>query len=90
MPQHQMTIAEIFLNPSVPAEDEIRLSKQAHAIYKMLLSGKVSTSDMAQVARQYNARIWEIRQYVEQFGQIVKMTKGDGGNNLYEIVDKGD
>ena len=87
MSQHQMTIAELLLNPSVKAEDEIRLNNQAHKILNLLKHGRVSTSDLIQIAYQYNARIFEIRKYLKQFGQMVKMTPQTGGNNIYEIQD---
>jgi hypothetical protein len=47
----------------------------------------MTTGELAQIARQYNARIWEIRKYLDQFNQTVKMTKGENGNNVYEIVE---
>ena len=50
MPQHQMTIAEIFLNPSVPEEDEIRLSNQAELIYEKLNKGSMTTDELSEIA----------------------------------------
>jgi len=81
----QMYLHQLLLNPSVKAEDEVRLSKQAHKIYRMLLKGRVTTGELSQIACQYNARIWEIRKYLEPLGQTVKMTKGENGNNVYEL-----
>ena len=83
----QMYLHELLLNPSVKAEDEVRLGKQAAMIFRILTERKLSTGELSVLAPQYNARIWEIRRYLEQFGQTVKMTPGDNGNNLYEIVD---
>ena len=87
MSQHQMMINELLLNSSVKEPDEIRLNNQAKKILDLLKNGRVSTSDLIQIACQYNARIYEIRQYLQQFNQTVKMTPQTGGNNLYEIVD---
>ena len=38
------------------------------------------------MARQYNARIYEIRKHLEQKGFTVFCEKGEGGENWYQIM----
>ena len=82
----QLTL-DILLNPSVKSQDEIRLSKQAQKIYKLLLRGEVFTSQMAVIACQYNARLSEIRIALLPFNKTVDLIFEDPtGNNAYKIV----
>ena len=82
-----LTDLEILNNPSVNAQDEIRLSNQAYAILRLLQKGPVTTSQLAEVACQYNARIFEVRQALRPLGLDVKLTqRNPNGNNVYEIV----
>jgi len=80
---------QIPLNRSVETEDKPRLSRQAKAIYELLLSGPVKTSELAAVACQYNARLSEIRHVLVHKGQMVDEIKGIGGQNEYCIVQLG-
>ena len=84
----QLMLNEILVNPSVEPEDELRLSRQAMRIYKMFrFFGKVSNVMMADVAKQYNARIYEIRKALEPFGRTVKLVeKHPNGLNFYKIA----
>lgn len=85
MPNRQATF-EILLNPSVAEEDELRLSRQAIKIYKLLTVHRVSNVEMAEIALKYTCRVSEIRQALERFGQTIKATRGEGGLWFYSIV----
>lgn len=74
----------IPVNRSVPKQDEPRLSRQAGLIYDRLLKGEVSAVEMAQIAMQYNARIYEIRDYLYP-KQTVIITRTRGNLNYYAI-----
>lgn len=85
--QRQLLLTEILVNPSVETEDEMRLSNQAKEIYGLLQLGPVTTSELAAIACQYNARVNEIRRALLEKGLTIDLTeKGEGGNNKYEIV----
>ena len=85
---------DILLNPSVRAEDEKRLSKQARKILTLLLERSalgltVDTSELNAIACQYNARIFEIRCYLAKYGDFVDKVGTDKhrpGVNHYQIV----
>lgn len=77
---------EILLNPSVPAEDVLRLSNQAQKIYDLLKKGPVSTAKLAATALQYSARLSEIRHVLVRVGLMIDEKKGEGGNNKFQIV----
>lgn len=86
MTERQMLLCEIPLNPSVKAEDELRLSRQALELYNLLTLGPVRTSEAAAIACQYNARINEIRHAIFKLGLMVDEIPGQGGDNIYKIV----
>ena len=86
MTERQMLLCEIRLNPSVKAEDELRLSRQAREIYNLLNLGPVKTSEAAAIACQYNARINEVRHAIVKLGLMVDEIPGQGGDNTYKIV----
>lgn len=44
--QRQLMLSELLLNPSVPAVDEKRLSRQAMELYKLLRRGPARTIDL--------------------------------------------
>jgi len=79
---------EILLNPSVPADEELRLSVQALKIWGIFRRGlPVFTSQLSKVACQYNARLNEVRQALMKFDLTIDLThKSRFGNNTYEIV----
>jgi len=85
---------DILLNPSVETADENRLSAQARDIYHILASenqqtrkfNRMSTVELASMACQYNARIFEIRRHLEKKGFTVFCEKGEGGENWYYIT----
>lgn len=87
----QMTF-EILLNPSVVEIDEERLSRQAREIWSLFkykqyrLGLKITTGDLAAIARQYNARLNEIRHALAPIGLMIDEIRGQAGNNTYEIV----
>lgn len=87
MTGRQMMLSEILLNPSVEEKDELRLRKQAKEIYGLLQLGPVTTDEASAIAKQYNARINEIRHVLQDLGLTVDETDGTGGNNKYEIVE---
>jgi len=82
----QMTF-ELLLNPSVREKDELRLSKQARAIYELLRRGPVRTSELATIGLQYNARINEVRHAVIKLGLMIDQQEGEGGENQYRLVE---
>lgn len=84
---YQMQFCEIPLNSSVQQCDKQRLSKQAIQIWNLLKTGrKVSTGELAAIACQYNARIYEIRKAIETVGlKIDLVERGDNGNNFYQL-----
>jgi hypothetical protein len=88
---HQLTF-EILLNPSVEVEDERRLSRQAREMYLLFVARYriglvVSTSDLREIAAQYNARLYEVRRALVARGLCIDLVrKGMGGQNYYAIV----
>ena len=77
----------IALNPTVEEADKPRISKQAQQIYDRLLAGAVLNTDLAKIALQYNARIYEIRKHLAGSGKTVEIIERlDGGVNRYAIV----
>ena len=91
---------EILLNPSVPNEEEMRLSRQAHKMYRLFLGRLqtgclVSTIDMFECGSQYSARLFEIRQRLIELGWCIDMVTHTpsgrkvlktAGINYYSIV----
>lgn len=76
----------LVLNPTVPAEAAPRLKHQAKAILEALNRGPLWTNDLNRIARQYNARIKELRDHLRPQGLTIDMTaRGADGNNRYEI-----
>jgi len=73
-------------NTSVDPQDIPRLSNQAKKIYVMLKAGLVTTSELAAVGLQYNARLSEVRHFLVKDGLMVDEIKGSGGENTYQIV----
>ena len=91
IPGRQMLLDEILVNPSVPPEDELRLSKQAMKIYeklrgRKLYGGWVNTDEMAEIARQYGARLNEIRRALIPLGLIVGPPEKRDNLNWYTII----
>ncbi|MDD5501946.1 MAG: hypothetical protein PHH26_00595 [Candidatus Thermoplasmatota archaeon] len=89
--ENQLTF-EMLLNPSVlNPEDEARLSAQALQIYRLFKIAErmrqvLTTSDLAQIGRQYNARINEVRHALVKVGLMIDESRGKGGNNYYRVV----
>lgn len=90
----QLTFEQLLLNPSVQQADEKRLSGQTKRIWELfeLREGgtthyrKVWTSEMVHIARQYQARLYEIRQWLMRFGLTVERTGKRGpGDYRYEV-----
>ena len=85
---------DILLNPSVRAEDERRLSRQALKILALLQERSeqgltVDTTELNAIACQYNARIFEVRLHLARFGLFVDKVGTDKhrpGVNHYQIV----
>ena len=85
---------DILLNPSVRAEDEKRLSRQARKILSLLQERSeqgltVETTELNAMARQYNARLFEVRLHLARFGLFVDKVGTDKhrpGVNHYQIV----
>jgi hypothetical protein len=83
---------EILVNPSVPTEDELRLSRQAHRLYRLFLSAYrtglfVSNLQMAEVGLLYQSRLYELRRALIPCGWCVDLVKkGDKGLCFYQLV----
>jgi hypothetical protein len=81
-----------LLNPSVPEEEELRLTKQVLKMYRLfcgrLHTGcKVSTIDLIEIGCQYSARLLELRQALIPLGWCIDMVKsGDKGVNHFSLV----
>ena len=82
----EQLLLEILLNPSVKDVDVERLSKQSIAIFNCFKRGPVKTSLAASIARQYNARINELRHALVKVGLMIDKQEGEGGENTYVIV----
>ena len=87
-----MELVEVLLNPSVPAEDELRLSAQAMKMWKLFRAWDkvgllVSTADLMEIADQYQARLFELRRALINIGLCIDLVrKGKGGINYYALV----
>jgi len=83
---------EILLNPSVPVEDELRLSRQANKMYGLFRIRQriglcVSTIDLEEIGNQYQARLYEVRRALIPLGWCIDLVrKGQGGINYYKLV----
>lgn len=77
----------LAVNESVLSAEVDRLGGQAGKILKMLQAGAVTTSQMAAVARQYNARLSEVRRAIHPMGLDVKLIQRNTGtgDNVYEL-----
>jgi hypothetical protein len=78
-----MVQQEILLNPSVPAEDEHRLSRQCIALLDRLRRGPLTNMDAVTELRILNltARVSELR----QAGHRVTATRVDQGLFSYAL-----
>jgi len=92
MPERQMILDEVLLNPSVKAEDELRLSWQATMMFHLFKSRSrigqpVSTADLMEIGNQYQARLYELRRALINIGLCIdRVKKGEGGINYYSLV----
>jgi len=79
---------EILLNPSVATADEVRLSRQARAMYRLFAEGRVvSTTELARIGRQYGARLWELRRALIPLGWCIDMvSRLRSGVCFYKLV----
>ena len=81
-----VSAAAVVVNPSVARADQKRLKHQADVILDRLKAGPVWTSELVSIARQYNARIKEVREMLAERGMTVDCTfRGKDGNNRYEL-----
>ncbi|OHB66808.1 MAG: hypothetical protein A2Y77_14715 [Planctomycetes bacterium RBG_13_62_9] len=82
----------IDLNPSVPRQDEGRLSRQAHQVLELFRSAyrrnqSVSTTDLLRISAQYNSRVHEARRYLVPHGWCIDCVKRTrSGVNYYRCV----
>ena len=89
IPPHQMTFTELSLNSSVLEKDAKRLSRQTRQIFDRMNNRNlppISTGELSDIAKQYNARIYEIREMLRPHGFKIECIKAEGGNNHYRIV----
>ena len=59
--------------------------KQAKSIFAALKKGPLTTEQLSTMARQYNTRIKELRDWLRQSGQTIDCIPVKGGNNRYEL-----
>ena len=85
--QTQLSL-QILLNPSVMIGDELRLSKQGRVIFRLFSEGRsVSNIELSQIARQYNARLYELRRALISLGWCVDLvSKVRSGVCFYKLV----
>jgi hypothetical protein len=77
---------EILLNPSVATGDELRLSHQGRAMYRLFVGGRVvSNTELARIGRQYGARLWELRRALVPIGFCIDLIKSRGGVCFYQM-----
>jgi hypothetical protein len=79
---------EILLNPSVVTADELRLSRQGRRMYALFSGGGlVSNTELARLARQYGARLYELRRVLIPLGWCIDaISKTRGGVVFYKLV----
>lgn len=90
----QMLLSELsglLLNPSVETADETRLSKQAICVWGLFSNGTgryrpVWTQELRAAAAQYSARLWEIRNWLKDFGLTIDCVERDSYGNHKFIV----
>jgi hypothetical protein len=87
---------EILLNPMVPDEDALRLTRQGNKMYRLFAGRfrtgcKVSTMDLREICCMYQTRLHELRRALIKMGWCIDLIKkGPGGNNWYSLVRLGD
>jgi hypothetical protein len=83
---------EVLVNPSVPSGDEIRLSRQAHRLYRLFVASHgtglfVSNVQMAQVGLLYQSRLYELRRALIPYGWCIDLVqKTKSGVNYYSLI----
>ena len=93
--QHQMMLAEIPLNPSVPIEDEDRVEAQDKKMRRLFFAHHkiglfVSTIDLAEIGDQYQARLYELRRaLIEHDLCIDRLLRDELSKELAERSKKG-
>ena len=92
MTNPQLTFESLRLNPTVNPilysenKIQVRLKHQAQVIYKALKAGPVWTAQLRAIAAQYNARIKELRECLQEFDMTIDCTfRSSDGNNRYEL-----
>lgn len=92
----QMLLTELdslLLNPSVTDEDIGRLSAQAVKVWGLFSNGSgryraVWTNELRAAAAQYSARLWEVRNYLKDFGLTIDCVDRDShGNHKFVVTD---
>jgi len=73
-------------NITVGKNEEKRVGPQATEILSRLKSRPVRISEMSNIAKQYNARINEIRRHLSKIGMTVDCFESKDGDNEYRIV----
>lgn len=90
----QMLLTELdslLLNPSVGDADIERLSRQAIKVWGLFSNGNggyraVGTQELRAAAAQYSARIWELRNYLKDFGLTIDCLERDSHGNHKFVV----
>jgi len=89
--QKQLSFERFYVNRTVgqsenPGQRQKQITikrKQAKNIFAELKKGSLTTSQLREMAAQYNARIKELRDWLRQFGQTIDRIPVKGGNNRY-------
>lgn len=88
----QLTFDDLLLNPSVESNDEYRLSRQAERIVRLFVKARhggrmVSNTELMEVARQYQARLFEVRRFLTAYGFCIDLVRREAnGLNYYCMV----
>ncbi len=89
MENEKLPLFEPMVNPSVPPDDEMRLSKQCWMMYKRLLRGPATNVELMDLCntKAPSARRSDVRHELREHGWDLKMIKRRGqGVNLYAII----
>lgn len=89
--QEDLPLFEGMLNPSVEPENEFRLSGQNLEVFKKLLKGPATNTELQKLTGSMNqsARISDVRKEVEERldWTLEKIRSGKNGVNTYALID---
>lgn len=74
------------IDPNLHTSDVSRLSGQNAEVLKRLEHGPAFNDELAQISMKYTSRISDVRRFLQPSGRTIKCERGEGGRNLYRIV----